>query len=330
MLKRIGIGLAVLVLVLGTGLWLVKARADARIFDGYDPTAPLGTVVRSDEAAGDFRRIEFVYEGRVDTNDPLVREVPTILCTPLNDPGPWPAIIFVHGIGQRKEFVEEIAAPFVEAGFAILSFDQYTRGERRLPDEIPEWRRGLALRERAALNVLETRRVIDYLETRDDIAHDRIYLMGASFGAITGSNAAAFDERIAGAVLTYGGGDIPRLVDSDLLREEVGDALMGLIKVVASALFGPLDPVHHIHKISPRPILVQGGTLDTVVPLASTQALYDAATQPKELTLYESDHIGLDPDHVGVVLGDTLEWLRARDAEVLAGTRESREIQAAL
>jgi len=329
-LKRIATVLLALLVVAVAGLWIAKARWDARVFDGYEPFAPLETFIRSDEPTADYRRIEFVFRGRVDTDDRLVREVPTILCVPLDDRGPWPTLIFLHGIGQEKGFVEEIAAPFVQAGFAIVSFDQYTRGERRLPGGTPGWKQGLALRERAALNVLETRRLIDYFETRPDIADDRIYLMGASFGAITGSNAAAFDERIAGVVLCYGGGNTPKLVDSELLREEVGSAWMGLVKLGASALFGPLDPIYHVHKIAPRPILVQGGTQDRVVPAASTHALFQAAAEPKELTMYESDHIGLDPDHVVVVLQDTLEWLLAREAELVAGQPGDDGRQAAL
>ena len=328
LLKRLALGMAVLfVLVIGS-IWVLKLRADARVFDGYEPYAPLDVFIRSDEPMEDYRRIEFVYRGRVDTDDSLIRDVPTIMCTPLGD-GPWPTLIFLHGIGQKKDFVEEIAGPFVAAGFAILCSDQYMQGERRLPSGTSAIDQGLALRRRAALNVLETRRMIDYLETRRDIAHDRIYLMGASFGAITGSNAAAFDERIAAAVLCYGGGHTPSLVDSEAVRGEVG-AWMGLVKVAASALFGPLDPVNHIHMISPRPILVQGGNFDRVVPAASTLALYEAAEDPKELRMYDSDHVGLDAEHVVVVLNDTLEWLKAREREVVAAESRGGDLQAAL
>lgn len=311
--KRAALGGVVVLLGLIVVLWVAKARMHARTFDGYDPAAPLNAEIRSDEVLDDFRRIDFVFDGRADSDDPLVRRVPTTLCAPVDDPGPWPTLIFLHGIGQRRDFVEEIAAPFVEAGFAIVSSDQYTRGERSLPRNTPALEQGLALRTRAALNVLETRRLIDYLETRDDIAHDRIYLMGASFGAVTGSNAAAFDERIAGAVLCYGGGHIPTLIDSDVIRGEVGSWIR-LVRILAAAFFGPLDPVQHVHRIAPRPILVQGGSFDQLVPAAATKALYDAAGDPKELVIYDSDHIGLDPDHVVVVLSDTLQWLLVQDA----------------
>lgn len=306
------------VFIMGTVLVLLLAASkvwwDAQYYDGYNATAPLYAEERSSEERPDYRRIEVVFSSVAD------QRVPTILALPKSGDGPFPCIIFLHGIGQKKEFLDDIAKPFVDAGFAFVSYDQYTRGERRLPDSngVEEL---LALRRRAALNVVETRRLIDYLQTRKDIAGDRIYLSGASFGAITGSTAAAFDERIRAVGLVYGGGNLRVLLDSDEARRTLG-GWTGLVKMLGAWIMSPADPVRYVAQISPRPVLFQGGLHDSIVPPASTQALYDAAKEPKEILWYDSDHIGLDEATVWKVLNDQIDWIKKQDARVLAGELE--------
>ncbi len=322
MLKRILIGLAVVFVTAIAAVLIMKARADARVFEGYYPNLPLNAQVRFDEDTEKYRRVEFTIDAQPLAEDPLIRTVPVIMCMP-KDEGPHPALIFLHGIGQKKDFVEEIAAPFVREGFAILSQDQYTRGERRLNK--PEWAEtglgqvrwglieGNALTQRAAMNVLETRRIVDYLQDRPDIDPDRIYLMGASFGAITGATAAAKEPRLRAAVLCYGGGHLPTLLDSRISRQYAGGWLDVVIPF-ASWYASALDPAKHVGEIAPRPVLIQNGSYDQVVPAESGRKLYEAANEPKDFVLYDSDHIGLDPVVVVQVLNDTLDWIKEQDA----------------
>lgn len=302
----IGFGLiGVIALVL-----VAKARWDAAYFKGYDPALDLDAREEPATLEPAYRRIEFSFQG-VQGED----HVPGILVTPRSWKGPYPCIIFLHGIGQKKEFIDDIAEPFIKAGFAMATFDQYTRGERRLPDEAGILEEGLALRRRGALTVLETRRMVDYLESREDIAAHRIYLVGASFGAITGATAFAFEPRLQAAVLVYGGGDLPLLLDSRQARNEIG-AWVKPLTMVMSFLLAPADPVNYIGRAAPRPILFQNGTHDTLVPAASGRALFEAAGDPKEIIWYDSDHIGLNEAHVWVVLEDAIEWLREQDRQI--------------
>jgi dienelactone hydrolase len=283
-------------------LSIVKARADAAYFDGYDAAAPLNAQVWDDSSSFDYRRIAFTFDGLPG------QPVPAILGVPKDDEA-FPCVIFLHGIGQDKSFHDEIAPIFTEAGFAIATFDQYTRGERKLDDGANLFEEALALRRRAALTVLETRRLVDYLITRNDIDPDRIYLLGASFGAITGSTAAAFEPRIRAAVLTYGGGDFSKLFASREAKAALGP-LHGPVAALTGYLMAPADPVQYVADIAPRPVLLQNGEGDGIIPPSAARALQDAAAQPKKVVWYDGDHIGLDEDHVRRVLDDTIEWLR--------------------
>jgi dienelactone hydrolase len=294
-------GLATLIVAGGA----IKEGYDARYFDGYDPTLPLNAVVRGEEDREGYHRVDCVFQGTEQTR------VPTLLALPENGEAPFPCVIFLHGIGQSKGFLDEIAAYFTRAGFALASFDQYTRGERKLVDAgLVE--KALSIRRRAALNVIETRRLVDYLQTREDIAHDRIYLVGASFGAITGSNATAFEPRIRAAVLTYGGGNLDLLLSSEPARRELG-VLHWPVKQILLYITAPAEPLLHVAQIAPRPVLFQNGSHDQIIPVEAAKALVDAAGEPKTFVLYDSDHVGLDEEQTRQVLTEAVEWLKGQD-----------------
>ncbi len=288
-------------------LCLLKLNVDAHFYDDYDADAALNVVLRDTDKRWSYRREDFTFDGVPG------QAVPAIMALPKKGRGPYPALIFLHGIGQEKEFVDTIAARFVKAGYAIVSFDQFMQGERKLHGANP-LEKALAFRRRAALTVIETRRLVDYLVTRDDIDPSRIFLLGASYGAVTGSTAVALDQRIRAAILCYGGGDIKKLIDSPAVRGEAGGAT-GLLKYALASLLAPADPLRHVDDIAPRPILIQSGRNDTIVPPAASQALIDAALEPKDIIWYDSDHVGKDKDHVEVVVKDAITWLRVHDRQ---------------
>ena len=138
-----------------------KLLWDSAYYNGYDNALPLNATIHTDKPFPDgeptYRRLAFTFEGLAG------QAVPALAAFPLDDQGPFPCAVFLHGIGQEKEFLDDIAAPFVEAGFAIVSFDQYMRGERKLKDS-GKLAGLLAFRRRGALTVIETRRLLDTLQ----------------------------------------------------------------------------------------------------------------------------------------------------------------------
>lgn len=284
---------------------LAKASADAHYYDGYDAALPLNAEAQPATEKDGFRRVAFYYDSVPG------QRVPGLLALPKAGDGPYPCVIFLHGIGQSKSFLDEIAKPFTDAGFAIVTFDQYMRGERRLESG------GLlaqanGIRRRGALTVIDTRRLVDYLVTRPDIAPDRIYLVGASFGAITGATAVAFEPRIRAAVLTYGGGRLPLLLDSSAASSELG-MFAGPLAYVGAYFLSPADPEKHVAQISPRPVLFQNGVDDSLIPAASAIALQNAAKEPKKIVWYEGDHVGMDREATFRILNDGIAWIKEQD-----------------
>ena len=303
--------IAGVVVLLGAILILVlKWRADARFYNGYHAEAPAYAGIRSDENREGFRWVDFVFDG--------VRghQVPAVMALPLDADEPVPCVIFLHGIGQKKDFLAEIAQPFVDAGYAMASFDQYTRGERDV--DLSWWQEAGAFRERAALTVLDTRRLVDYLESRNDIAGVRVYLVGASYGAITGATAVAMEPRIKAAVMVYGGGNLRSLLSSDAVNASFNSSsfgfLQGPVMGLAAWYLAPSDPIRYVGEVAPRPLLFQNGTADQLIPVDAANAFFAAANEPKEQRWYVGDHIGTDVATVHQVLDEALAWIRQQDA----------------
>ena len=293
----------IVLLALGTKVYL-----NATYFNGYDPDQPLESAITDLQEREDYMRASLYFNGL----DGL--RVPTLMATPKDDSGPWPCVMFLHGIGQNKKFLDEIAAPFVRAGFAFCSFDQLMQGERKIKSG-KLWDEAKAFIRRPKHTVIDTRRLIDYLETRNDIAHDRIYLAGASYGAITGSTAAAMDKRIPAVVLTYGGGNIPKMLTARMVAQEIGNWLIPA-QIIGSVLLGASDPVRYAGDIAPRPVYLQNGTDDGLIATDAAKALQNAVKEPKKIQWYEGDHIGFDAETVRIVLNDIVEWLKEQDAKI--------------
>jgi len=297
---RLAVACAILILF----LLIFKTIADHRFFSAYDASAPLNARILSQDVQEGMRSQESTFEGIDGITVPLVSFYPA-----KQTDSPMPCVIFLHGIGQKRAFLKVIAPYFTERGYAIVCFDQYTRGDRRLPPNAGPIKEIMALRKRAALTVMETRRLVDYLQTDPKIAPERIYLVGASYGAMTGTIASAQDLRIAGAALLYGGGDLKRFSESKIIRDEIG-SWTPLATGFTAFVMAPADPVLYIGRItSPRPLLIQNGKRDSIIPIAAAQALIEAAGDQAEVIWYDSDHIGLDEEQTKTILFDVLSWL---------------------
>ena len=112
-------------------------------------------------------------------------------------------------------------------------------------------------------------RVVDYLETREDIAVEKVSYMGTSMGAFMGVFPLATDSRFQAGILVVGG------------------AIGGTVKnEVNPTVLAPFIKA---------PVLMLNGEFDSVFPLdSSVQPLFErVGTDDKELKLYPSGH-GID------------------------------------
>ncbi len=132
MWKKILKGACGVLLALVLLLWAAKAYRDAHFLDNYDPRAPLNvavlgtTEVNRETPEKGYTITRFTFDGYQG------EKIPALISLPMKRTGKkLPAVIFLHGIGQNKNFLKEITSPFNQTGFALLCFDQYTQGERK-------------------------------------------------------------------------------------------------------------------------------------------------------------------------------------------------------
>jgi fermentation-respiration switch protein FrsA (DUF1100 family) len=131
---------------------------------------------------------------------------------------------------------------------------------------------------------------LDYLERRGDVDMSRVVMMGYSFGAPFVPVVMANDARPAAAVMVYGGGDMESLIRHNVARYE-GPFMSRAAGTIAGVLLRPLEPLRHVGRISPRPVLMLNGSEDEQVPRANAEMLYAAAGQPKKIIWLDSKHV---------------------------------------
>lgn len=211
--------------------------------------------------------------------------------------GPFPAILYVHwyepeaGDSNRTQFVEE-AKEMARRGAASLLvetmwsdrdwFIKRTQAEDYV---------------RSVQQVAELRQAVDLLLSRPGVDASGCAYVGHDFGAMYGAVMGSIDRRPSCYVLMAG---TPRFPDWFLYYPDLeGEARETFIEEMA-----PLDPVKHVGKLAPAPVLFQFAKEDPHVPVERAEEFCTAAGEPKEVRWYESGH-GLNKE----AESERMEWI---------------------
>ena len=207
------------------------------------------------------------------------------------------AVIFLHGTGADRTQLEPEAELLASHGFGVLLYDSPGHGES-----------GGAVRwsapEREAL-----RAAIDVLTHEPTVDPRKLGVYGFSAGAMVSTQVAASDQRVRALVLSGAFSSTAALTRFQNRRYGSLSELPALwADVWASGSRETLRPVDVISLIAPRPVLMLAGEDDPVVPRDETNALFEAAREPKTLlTVPGAGHGGLlraQPTLVGRALLD--------------------------
>ncbi len=215
-----------------------------------------------------------------------------------------PVVIWLHGysypmgymwVYRQKPDLHPILA-LVEAGYAVVGFDQTGHGSRTdefatFYDRFPHW-------SRLGRMVADTRAVVDALQKEDIVDTNRIYLYGYSMGGIVALHTAAVDSRVKGVVSICG--FTPMRTDT-VARGTGGLARYSLDLPLVPRLgffIGheaqiPYDYDELLAVIAPRPVYVLQPQLDRDASPAEVKTAVDQAK--KIYSLYEApDKLMLD------------------------------------
>ena len=244
----------------------------------YDRT-PLEAKVEAAEDSPDW------HMERVSFNAAYGKErVPAYLFLPRNSRPPYQTIVYFPHSGSfvpgTSKHLEMLYLDFLIKSGRALMFPIY-KGvlERYLTVE----EGGNAERDLEVADYKDMARAIDYLQTRTDVAHDKLVYYGVSHGARLGPVMTAMEPRFNVAVLVGGG-------------------------------FSPTAQVPEIREVNfaPHvkvPTLMINGRYDFIFPLKSSQEpmfrLLGSPQKDKRLLLFDTGHI---PPRNEVIRA-TLDWL---------------------
>lgn len=269
----------------------------------YDRDLPLNAEVTEQQRGTGY----VIY--RVQYSSVHDKRVPAWWCVPTTGTPPYPCVIIMHGYGGDKNGLQILAPAFAMRGIATLAIDAEYHGDRKQPgnDILSTY----IYRNRDALvqTVIDLRRAVDFLQSRQEIDGKRIGYIGLSMGGILGGIVAGVDERIQAPILIVAGGDWGYLFSTSQhptamqLREKNPELFKSAQKM--NEVMGVVEPVNWVARISPRPLLMINGKDDQIVPKECTERLFAAAKEPKEIVWLEGGHMP-QPD---AVLRRVDEWL---------------------
>ncbi len=237
-------------------------------------------------------------------------EVRSLLRLPKDRAVRVPAAIIPGGLFTGAETVRLVGSvPGVER-VALFSMDYPFEG----PKTNAGWSLLLAayrIRRSIFKTVAAVLLMVEYLGRRDDIAPEGIVVIGISWGSIFGIIAAALEFRIRCLVVIYGGGHLGTMVAANIATGS--RAIARGLGWLAGRVLAPGEPLHYIGAIAPRPILFLNGQQDKRIPRACSEALFQAAGEPKEHIWLESEHPDAEKSPLTQRLTElAFDWLSAQ------------------
>jgi dienelactone hydrolase len=267
--------LLAILLALATPAGVVRPFSPLANLYAYDATAPLGV-----REAGS-RTTDGVTIRDLSYASPVRGQVPAWLVVP-RGAGPFPVVLYAPGSsGTRDELLGD-ALGLAQRGVAGFLFTP------------PQIRPGgpLLITCNAAADVAgvaqyvkEERRALDVIASRPELDAKRIGYVGFSLGADFGGILSGVENRVVAYALQSG-----RAHFSVFPIEECAAKLSGARSASYKLQIGVVDAVHYVGFAAPATLLIQNGTLDSISPRKDVLALHRAASRPKTLRWYRSEH----------------------------------------
>ena len=277
--------------------WLAhKAKLRERLVEAWGgfPTEPCPLEPRS---LGELQRDGYRVEKLV------LQTLPGLWMTSLvyvpEGPGPFPAILQVHGhwAGAKQDpVVQARCIGAAKHGFVVLAVDALGAGERGLKSALGEYHGEMVAatlfptgRPLAGLQVYENMRAVDYLQSRKDVIADQIGITGASGGGNQTMYAGAFDERFRGVVPVCSVGNYQAYLGAACCMCEV---VPGALKFTEERDVLGLTAPRGLMVVSATRDAPQFSVAEAAKSVAGAGEIYSALQHPKQLkhAIFDSPH----------------------------------------
>ena len=305
------------------------------------PRVPLSPEVRLISQTNGLEEFHFGFAADSE------QKVPGIGVKQAGKNGRLPVVIVLHGTGGNKESELGLLRTIAGKGFLAVAIDGRYHGERtREGKGTAEYTAAI---ERAFSTgkehpfyydtVWDVMRLVDYLESRDDVDSRRIGLTGFSKGGIETYLAAAVDPRIAVAIPCIGVqsfgwaleheawksriGTIQKAFDAAAKAEGVAAPGKEFVRKfydrVTPGIYDRFDGPVMMTLIAPRPLLVINGDSDDRTPVPGLQLCAEAARRAYasagadekfQLLIQEKTGHAVTPVSQKIAIDWFVRWLR--------------------
>jgi predicted esterase len=283
------------------------------------PRVPLNPKVEELPGTNGLARYHFSFDSDAQ------QRVPGFLIKSTDSHGRRPVVIALHGTGGSKTNMLSMCRELAKRGFIAVAIDGRYHGERAVAgknsyqDAIVRAWHDSGEHPFFYDTVWDVMRLVDYLQTRDDVDPSRIGLIGISKGGIETYFTAAVDPRITAAVPCIAVESFRWALDNNDWQGRIGtiqNAFNTIAKEsgttntntalvrkfydkVTPGIYGEFDGPAMVPFIAPRPLLIISGDADPHCPLPginecleATRPAYHAAGADDHLTVRIQDHTG--------------------------------------
>ena len=262
---------------------------------------------------GAFKALDYRHEGYLgEPVTPTSYTLPVHIWLPKTGDGPFPVILYGHGLSGDATQAQFVARGVAPLGFAVVAISTLRHGDH--PTARPDVANAFFLdllgidmnaftidtmvfRENLRQAAFDKLQLLELLAAHPDVDGadgpdldlDRAAYFGISLGGIMGANLLALGDRLDAAVLGLAGGRLISVITDGADFSQMKQILVGLIgdeaaidrlAPVAQALIDAGDPVNYApHVLRDRflgapPHLLQNLAMDdTVVPNTTSRAL---------------------------------------------------------
>lgn len=142
----------------------------------------------------------------------------------------------------------------------------------------------------AAESIHSTLFCLQWLLRKPIVDTSNVSMIAVSFGVFTAVPVALIEQRFSRLVVIEAGGDMGLIIKTNSKKSGtfVPSWLAGWM---GGLVLGRYDPVHYIDDFAPRPLLIVASAADEFFPRESTERLYAAAHEPKEIIWHERAHV---------------------------------------
>jgi len=266
---------------LAKSLASVNTQESLHLFD-YDVSQPIDIQDERKTQGPGWTQIDFSYAS------PKGGRVPARLVIPEGE-GPFPGLLLQHGsLGNYDNFTVWARALAHYGTVVLMINDPYSRQGGWQPTEFmgTTWPYYTAQDlEYKIQYIIDLRRAIDILVARPEVNPERLAYWGISYGGAMGGLLAGIENRLEAYVLQVGDGG---LVEHTSEPDEFG--LPAHFAADWATFMWPTESLHFIGRAAPAAILFQNGIHDINVPPSDAMRYQTAASEPKTVIWYNSDH----------------------------------------